>query len=103
MQAVPHRSGLADVGHWQEPPSQISDDGQAVPQAPQWSGSVARLEHVLLQFVCPEGQPVAHVSTPASESAHTGAAVGHDTPHPPQLEGSESSVVHPIPASEQSA
>jgi hypothetical protein len=94
---------LADVGHWQVPPSQISNDGQAAEQAPQWSGSVERFEHVLLQFICPAGQPVAQPSTPASESAHTGVADGHDTPHPPQLEGSESDVAQPVPASAQSA
>ncbi len=102
VHAVPQKSGAAVVGHWQVPPLHCCDDGQAVAHDPQWVESVITLVHVPVQFVWSAPQLLAHPLTPASDGAHSGVIPLHITPHPPQFDGDESAVPHPVPASAQS-
>jgi hypothetical protein len=78
---------VVPAGHAQVPPVQTPFVGHAVPQAPQWSGSLSRLAHVL---VSPVVQINGAVPGQAQDpSLQTAPLTGQALPHAPQSVGAE--------------
>ncbi len=71
-------------GHAQPPSTQVSGDGQVVPQAPQLFLSVVVLTQVLLN----EQNVGSEVDGQAQPPSIHPSADGQALPHPPQLSGS---------------
>ena len=91
VQAFPHSVWFA--GHEQLPDAQTSTAAHALPQAPQFAGSIPSLTQRLPQSAWALGHMV--VQAPETHAS----PVAHALPHPPQLAGSVWVVEHTEPHS----
>jgi hypothetical protein len=80
---------LHSTGEWQEPPSQVAPDAQALPHVPQFFGSLLVSEHPLVQHCSSglhAGPPLQLVGTWHALATHASPA-GQALPQVPQSSG----------------